>query len=345
MDQNKRTANGLNVSLGSSEWAVRLVDPYENVLPSSGIVQVFLNGSWGDICFSNWDRRDADVACRGLGFSGSFYATNVDDYKPASPNVLFDVGCSGYESSFAECNYSRTNAPKECRVSLKASATCTNFTIRLTGGRYPWAGVVEVFYNDSWRPVCNDHWDINDGHVVCKYLGIGRALDTDQHPNDASNIKRLAEEYMIDGIHCRGNESSILECPWYNPQPCNSTQFAMVRCSNGNEIIYLTDGNSSLDGVVMYYYNGRQRSVCVNFWNRNNADVVCRSLELGRALHIPVYHHISDGSHDGVTLDRVECTGNESRLFDCPGVGIGSENECNVSEVSRVICSGGEGDH
>nr|XP_054775688.1 soluble scavenger receptor cysteine-rich domain-containing protein SSC5D-like [Lytechinus pictus] len=126
--QNKRTANGLNVSLGSSEWAVRLVDRYENVLPSSGIVQVFLNGSWGDICFSNWDRRDADVACRCLGFSGSFHTTNVDDYKPASSNVLFDMGCLGYESSFAECNYSRTNAPKECRIPYKASASCTNFT-------------------------------------------------------------------------------------------------------------------------------------------------------------------------------------------------------------------------
>ncbi|XP_063962345.1 G-protein coupled receptor GRL101-like [Lytechinus pictus] len=91
----------------------------------------------------------------------------------------------------------------------------------------------------------------------------------------------------------------------------------------------------------MYYYNGQHRSVCVSFLDRNNADVVCRSLELGRALHVPVYH-IPDGSHDGVTLDRVECTGNESRLFDCPGVGIGSENECNVSEASRVMCSGGD---
>ena len=72
----------------------------------------------------------------------------------------------------------------------------------------------------------------------------------------------------------------------------------------------------------------------------NDADVACRSMGLGRARSITT-SHISDGSHVEVTLDRVECTGNESRLFNCPGVGVESHENCNTSEVSRVTCSGG----
>jgi len=37
-------------------------------------------------------------------------------------------------------------------------------------------------------------------------------------------------------------------------------------------------------------------------------------------------------------MDNVECTGTESRLVDCPNIGLGSHN-CGHSEDAGVRCS------
>ena len=43
--------------------------------PSSGRLEIFLNGAWGTVCLNGFDVYDADVACQELGF---LYADRVD---------------------------------------------------------------------------------------------------------------------------------------------------------------------------------------------------------------------------------------------------------------------------
>ena len=47
---------------------MRLVDREDVNGFATGAVQVFINGEWGAVCSGRFDDRDADVACRQLGF-------------------------------------------------------------------------------------------------------------------------------------------------------------------------------------------------------------------------------------------------------------------------------------
>ena len=51
-----------------SEGMVRLVDRVDVNGFATGTLQVFYEGAWGAVCTTNFDNRNARVACRQLGF-------------------------------------------------------------------------------------------------------------------------------------------------------------------------------------------------------------------------------------------------------------------------------------
>ena len=56
---------------------------------------------WGTICSQNWDRNDADVVCRQLGYDGALY---VQSYGPGTgPVYLNNLQCAGNEPSLFDC--------------------------------------------------------------------------------------------------------------------------------------------------------------------------------------------------------------------------------------------------
>ena len=48
--------------------------------------------------------------------------------------------------------------------------------MRLVGGPSPHEGRVEIFHDGQWGTVCDDDWDINDAHVVCRHLNFSEAV-------------------------------------------------------------------------------------------------------------------------------------------------------------------------
>ena len=42
--------------------------------------------------------------------------------------------------------------------------------VRLVGGNTH-SGTIEIKYMGQWGIICDDDWDINDSHVVCRMLG------------------------------------------------------------------------------------------------------------------------------------------------------------------------------
>jgi len=99
---------------------VRLVDGTSD---HEGRVEVLLSGVWGTICDPRFDRRDANVVCRQLGFSASSDVYTNSQFGGASatkPFLLGSVYCSGQEAQLGDC-YGASNK-------LVPSSSCTHST-------------------------------------------------------------------------------------------------------------------------------------------------------------------------------------------------------------------------
>jgi len=82
--------------------AARLV---EGQSTREGLVQVYYNKTWGWVCADKWDKQNADVACRMMGFPGSLSSfSDKEKTKKTSLRVwLNNMQCFGNESSLFSC--------------------------------------------------------------------------------------------------------------------------------------------------------------------------------------------------------------------------------------------------
>ena len=109
----------LSVIITEDDGALRLVDgragetdPDNEDKPSEGRLEVFHGGEWCAVCDDYWTKRNADVACRQLGFAGG----TVDEWHslrnsafPLGPKnqpiALDDVRCTRNERELGECRH------------------------------------------------------------------------------------------------------------------------------------------------------------------------------------------------------------------------------------------------
>lgn len=90
-------------------------------------------------------------------------------------------------------------------------------------------------------------------------------------------------------------------------------------------------------GRVEVFHKGIWGTVCDDFWDNNDANVICRELGYKHAIIALRGGQVHSGK-DKIWLDNVRCTGNEQHLTDCPHNGWGSHN-CGHNEDAGVHCS------
>ncbi|KAJ8040995.1 Neurotrypsin [Holothuria leucospilota] len=326
--------------------------------PKEGRVEVFIAGEWGTICDDLWDINDGHVICRQLGYSGADTIRYFAYFGEGSGRIWLDnVECAGDEETIADCRRNQfgdhncqhyEDAGVECSKQEVESVTEETIEdIRLVGGSTANVGRLEVLVDGRWGTVCDDDWDINDASVVCRQLGYPGADSAEGF----AFFGQGSDPIWLDNVRCSGEEDNLLDCPKndFGEHNCNHYEDAGVRCTRTETVaptdvtaplviedIRLVGGRSGEEGRLEVYVNGEWGTVCDDFWDRLDADVVCRQLGYTGSAYSRTSE--SFGLGEGrIWLDDVRCTGSEESLQDCRMNDIGDEN-CGHSEDVGVEC-------
>ncbi|NXW10666.1 DMBT1 protein, partial [Fregetta grallaria] len=163
------------------------------------------------------------------------------------------------------------------------------------------AGRVEVFYENQWGTVCDDHWDLEDAGVVCRQLGCGSVLSAP----GAGHFRAGYGPIWLDDVNCTGVEVALSYCrtKGWGKNNCHHGEDAGVVCSGGfhgaplvssidssshtTDIhagpaeLRLVNGPNRCSGRVEVMHDHQWGTVCDDDWSFPDASVVCRQLGCG----------------------------------------------------------------
>ena len=98
-----------------------------------------------------------------------------------------------------------------------------------------------------------------------------------------------------------------------------------------------TRTDNANEGRVEVYHSGQWGTVCDDYWDINDANVVCRQLGYRAAAQAWSYARFGSGTGQ-IWMDNLRCTGNETNLDECEFQGWGVHN-CGHYEDASVTCA------
>ncbi|KAM5225697.1 T-cell differentiation antigen CD6 isoform 2-T2 [Hipposideros larvatus] len=322
------------------QLGVRLVNGSSHC---SGTVEVWIRQSWEPTCGALWDRHAAEVVCNVLGCGGAAnvpvqptpptlelpqdWATgNASGAQNATQALVPFILCNGDEWQL--CDVGELPCSNDQRP---AQVTCEeDRALRLVDGGSPCAGRVEMLERGQWGSVCDDTWDLEDAHVVCRQLSCGwaiQALPGLHFTPGQGPIHR-------DQVNCSGAEAFLWDCPGqHGALYCGHKEDAGVVCSE-HQTLRLTGGTDPCEGQVEVHFRGVWSTVCDSEWYTSEAQVLCRALGCGIMARIPKGqpHSLSGRMY-------YSCSGTEPTLSDCSWR-FNNSNLCSQSKAAMVVCSG-----
>ncbi|KAI4889110.1 hypothetical protein NFI96_027342, partial [Prochilodus magdalenae] len=236
-----------------------------------GNLEVFYNGTWGNVCVNGIDEETASLICQELNCGRSGRESWSKARVESAPNWLDDLKCRKHDTTLWHCpsspwgqntcdkdnevariTCSEDKNERVVRSHLKCSSShhrqCSDqLPLRLSGGTESCSGRLEVYHNAEWGSVCDDLWDIRDAQVVCRQLGCGPALSA-----DGSSVFGVGSgPVWLNRVRCRGNEIHLWDCPHSlkNHTDCSHRQHAGVTCAGQRSVLEFGEGVCAEMGV------------------------------------------------------------------------------------------------
>ncbi|XP_025102101.1 deleted in malignant brain tumors 1 protein-like [Pomacea canaliculata] len=204
----------------------------------AGRLEIHFSGTWETVCDYGFEKEDALVACRMLGFNSTeAAAVSSVRYGQGSGHILLkDVRCRGTETSLAKCSHGEFY-PQKCNHSQDVGVICNiteQMKARLVNGRSK-AGRLEVFFNGEWSTVCNKGFGNKEARVACRMLQVNSSevavVPTVRYGRGSGHI-------LLSNIWCSGEEASLAQC--YHgllyPQDCDHSNDVGVVCNIKNHV-------------------------------------------------------------------------------------------------------------
>uniref|UniRef100_A0A1X7UFK0 SRCR domain-containing protein n=1 Tax=Amphimedon queenslandica TaxID=400682 RepID=A0A1X7UFK0_AMPQE len=237
---------------------------------SHGIVRVYFNSGWGNICDYSYSQSEANVVCHQLGYSGaSSYstagdggtygtdpsATKLTNLYCARGEYLTLLQCSYVNTTISlYCSYDSHDVTVQCYSTRIWNANVFYGMIRLQGGIYSSEGRVEIYCQGQWGAICSIGFTSSDASTICRQLGytdyesynnLSQPTDSSQ-PIWAGTSSRFCYSVCSNYTYCSTSHQISVSCVY---SLSSSNNFATVyNCSNG-AIATPTD-SSSTDSTI-----------------------------------------------------------------------------------------------
>lgn len=102
-------------------------------------------------------------------------------------------------------------------------------SLRLRSGNSS-AGRVEIYIGGQWGTVCDDGWDLDDAHVVCRELGFSAGAVVAAR---GAAYGEGSGPIQMDDVSCTSSDSRLIECIHSEIHNCGHKEDASVVCRVG----------------------------------------------------------------------------------------------------------------